>query len=200
MSPFSSSLLLKALNSWTKRRRVERSCYFLRTDLKSKKFLCKRTCKYELNSSTLEGKQCWEGDWHNSTCCPTFFAGQRSHTNGDGMQGFWFVSGAARAKCCWFSQCLFIFLGRKPLPPVLLLTSRRRCAGRAGPWGCDNGPGKCCRPGTACLSAGPRGWCCRSHAWPWWRRTFMKGTGTHFTCGTHTHTHAEDGQIRERSL
>lgn len=28
----------------------------------------------------------------------------------------------------------------------------------------------------------------------------MKGTGTRVTCGTHTHTHREDEQIRERSL
>lgn len=42
-------------------------------------FLCDHQCKYELNSSTLEGKQCWEGDQRNTMFCPTFFAA-RNHT------------------------------------------------------------------------------------------------------------------------
>lgn len=53
----------------------------------------------------------------------------------------------------------------------MLVTSRRRCGGRAGPWGCGSDPGRCCRPGTACLSDAPLGWCVPPHAWPW-RRTF----------------------------
>lgn len=53
----------------------------------------------------------------------------------------------------------------------LLVTSRRRCGDRAGPWGCGSDPGRCCRPGTACLSDAPLGWCARPRASPW-RRTF----------------------------
>lgn len=52
-----------------------------------------------------------------------------------------------------------------------LVTSHRRCGDRAGPWGCGSDPGRCCRPGTACLSDAPLGWCALPRASPW-RRTF----------------------------
>lgn len=48
------------------------------------------------------------------------------------------------------------------------LTSHRRCAGKAAPWGCGSGQGRCCTPGTVCQSAAPPGWRWPP-AWPWRR-------------------------------
>lgn len=83
------------------------------------------------------------------------------------------LRGRAEARACFrFSRrhllvhqafCQFITTGRGSV----LVTFHRRCAGRAGPWGCGSDPGRCCRPGTACLSAAPLGWCSPPPASPW---------------------------------
>lgn len=46
------------------------------------------------------------------------------------------------------------------------LTSHRRYAGKAEPWGTGNDPGRCCTPGTACPWAGPPGQGCPASS-PW---------------------------------
>lgn len=49
------------------------------------------------------------------------------------------------------------------------LTSHRRYAGKAEPWGTGTDPGRCCTPGTACPSAGPLGQGCPPSS-PWCTR------------------------------
>lgn len=61
------------------------------------------------------------------------------------------------------------------------LTSHKRYAGKAEPWGTGTDPDRCCTPGTACPSAGPLGQGCPPSS-PWCPRRFP---------ATHTSLHTE---------
>lgn len=74
-----------------------------------------------------------------------------------------------------------------PLPGTRTLTSHRRCAGKAEPWGTGTGPGRCCTPGTACPSAGPLSWGCPP-SWPWCPRRLLPRTPA---CGRTDGQHPE---------
>lgn len=56
--------------------------------------------------------------------------------------------------------------GLPPSQDTPLLTSHRRYAGKAGPWGTGTDPGRCCTPGTACPWAGPPDQGCPASS-PW---------------------------------
>lgn len=57
-------------------------------------------------------------------------------------------------------------LGLPPSRDTHALTSHRRYAGKAEPWGTGTDPGRCCTPGTACPWAGPPGQGCPASS-PW---------------------------------
>lgn len=56
--------------------------------------------------------------------------------------------------------------GLPPSQDTHTLTSHRRYAGKAEPWGTGIDPGRCCTPGTACPWAGPPGQGCPASS-PW---------------------------------